>query len=236
MYRSPSLRSAVAGRIVARPRPADRRTRTAPHPAFQCVAETTLHHGPDLGRAPPGRRTRLPVADRLALRLESPELDPQHVVLAEMESQLLRRHLQQLQQLLVGQQVPVSPHQRDVHPRAESLRHRPVGRQAHRRRQGIDLLLRRSHQPRQPCRRHQVPVPPYQRVQPIGEVLEQDLRRLAPTGGSGSSAPVRRQRRLQPHRQADHDATEHRVLPPIEVHRAADSRRSIQPWTRSASS
>ncbi len=145
--------------------------------AADLLAEILLDHATNLGRAAPRRLVRRLVAERLALGFQAAQLDPQKVILAQREGQSLRRHLQKFQQLVVGQEMPIAPDQRDVAARLHLRRNRRRRRQSHRLGQRRDVLHGSSQDLRQLGRLDGVPVPPDELVDAVGKMA---ARRSAP--------------------------------------------------------
>src|SRR5205814_7171837 len=94
----------------------------------------------------------------------------QEVILAQREGQLLRGRVQQNQELVVRQQVPVAPDQGDVTALPHQRRHRARRRQPHRPRDRRDVFAARAEHQGQSFHRHHIPVSPNEGVYAVREV------------------------------------------------------------------
>src|SRR5262249_50276574 len=94
------------------------------------------------------------------------------VVFSEREGQLLGPPTEQLQELLVRQDVPIAPDDRDVGaPLLFRRNWRWLG-QPHPLSGLSDLSARGSNDTRQAIPRHQAPIPPHIRMQPVRKMTE----------------------------------------------------------------
>ena len=121
----------------------------------------------------------LGVVQRLASRLERAELDPEKVVLAKCKGQLLSVPAQQGQKLVIRQEVPVPPNDRDVAALLILGRRCYVVRQPHRASNLVDILRRRPKHLSHPRKRNHLPVPPDKRMNPIRKMRKSQRRRRA---------------------------------------------------------
>src|ERR1019366_698213 len=113
------------------------------------------------------------VLQALALGFQVPQFDVEEVVLAQRECHLFGRPPQELQELLVGQQMPVAldDGQRGT---ALLLDGNPGWpRQPHAPAQAHDVTGTSPDDLRHPAGGHQLPVAPHERVQPIWKVRKQ---------------------------------------------------------------
>jgi len=134
--------------------------------------ELGAQNGGHLARAGAGAGIGRTIVQALALRLEVAQLDEQEVILAQRESHLFGCPAQELQELIVGQQMPVAADDRQRGPAL--LFHGDPRRpcQAHAPAQAHNLAGGGSDDLRHPSGGHQLPVAPDKRVQAIGKVRE----------------------------------------------------------------
>ena len=86
---------------------------------------------------------RLNIVQRLAVGLYLAELGQKEIIFDKAEFQFLLAHTEQLRQLLIGQQVPVTAQHGDISARCGPLGLYALhGGQAHRCRQSLDILHR----------------------------------------------------------------------------------------------
>jgi len=133
-------------------------------------AKIRLDHAADFGGAAPGGFVRRLVAERRAPGFQLAQLDPQEVLLAQHERQAFGRQLQQLQQLLIRQEMPIPAQQGDIPSLAERAGHLGGRGQAHGRGQRGDVPFRGSDDLCQPGRLDGLPVAPDELVEAVGEM------------------------------------------------------------------
>ncbi len=136
------------------------------------VAKHLVNHGADLRGSGACGVIRFLVTDGWTGRFEAAELDPQEVFLAQRKCQALGSHLDELQQLLVGQEMPVSADKGGVPAFLQVGRDRGFRGQSHRYGHRRDVLDRRSEHLGEFCRLYGVPVAPHEGMRGIGEVGE----------------------------------------------------------------
>ncbi|OQC27032.1 MAG: hypothetical protein BWX70_02282 [Verrucomicrobia bacterium ADurb.Bin070] len=154
------------------------------------------------------RRRR--VAQRRAGRLDAAELDEEEIILHQGVTQPLAREAGEGQKLVVGQQVPVAPHHRDIALVLPRRQDRALRRQPHGSRDLRHVFGCRGEDRGQSCLRHHAPVAPHELVQPAGERLASQR---------GFFARLVRKRRLRAVRGARRkDARRHDSCRPLSCH------------------
>jgi len=139
-------------------------------------------NGGHLPRPRAGGRLGRTIAQAFACRFEAAQLDEQEIILAQRESHFFRRPAQELQELVVGQQMPVAADDRQRGP-ALLLRSDPRRpRQPHAPAQAHNPAGAGSDDFRHAAGGHQLPVAPHKRMQAVGEVRQRHRRGGAAAG------------------------------------------------------
>ena len=165
-----------ARRMRRRRRQARHETKERIRAGCQAVGECLADHRADGFGAAPGLLRFRRKAQGFAGGFVAAQFDEQKIVFAQGVGEFLCAPVQQGEQLIIGEQMPVAPDDGDVRPQPLFFGHRRGIGQPHAPPDGANLLRRRADADRHALHRDQFPVQPHERVKPVRKMRKRHRR------------------------------------------------------------